>query len=907
MTASAFRRISEQPPAHEGALLQELSRETRRAARANAILALALVLVPCRAGFAQVAGSACNAVNKVYSPYYMGHPDGSTYICDGSTLQTLTTATASPLRLGIGTPTPATLLDISGTVKVADGGESCSATVKGGIRYTSANVLQYCNSTAWQTLGSGGGSTWNGITDPTGNLSLTMGANTSLFTYNAATGSSDLFKLIDTTGDTGTGYLMNVTTASGSHANPLHLSAQGTADLVFTSAGRLGVGTASPQSLFHLGSDGSSQYSGALSLGTGTFGPSGTFSGNTSGTEIAVNAANGYGGDLLNLEVNGSSKFKVDVNGDTVIPVFTSFGTANGYFTFPAWGAIVANVGVNAFAVNGGPLAFGSGLYSNAALWSDGNGLLAQYNGTGAQDFRIYNTRANSTNFERAELSWQSNLNVFTVQTTAGSGGGAVRNIALMGGNVGIGTPSPSELLDVNGRVHLAQTTAPGTTTDKLYNVGGTLYWNGTALGGGGSQTPWTSNINAAGYTLSGNSTSGGNLKLDSTSNATKGYVLLNPTGGNVGIGTTTPAQILSLYNGSGNVYMGFTSNSTTFGSTIGLNGVSLQIMNSDPGFGSPIYFYNNASMALSLTSGNVTAPGTLTVQGAGNSSIAGNVGIGTTAPGSILDIQRAVAGTEILLTESSDSGVSPALFATRRSRGTNLSSPTAIQSGNYLGGLSIQGYGTSYAEGARIYGVANQTWTGSANGTDLYFATVPDTSTTLTTQMVILNSGNVGIGTQTPGTKLEVNGQVTIDSWATASATTVCRNGNVLSTCSSSIRYKENVKDLGIGLPELMSMRPVSFKWKDRDENDFGFIAEEMHDINPLFNTYEKGRIEGVKYPQLTAVIVNAVKTQQKSIESLKAENASLKAELEQTKLTLRDIEGRLKSLSPSTGTAQQ
>jgi len=55
-----------------------------------------------------------------------------------------------------------------------------------------------------------------------------------------------------------------------------------------------------------------------------------------------------------------------------------------------------------------------------------------------------------------------------------------------MGGKVGIGTATPSELLDVVGRVHLAQTTAPGTATDKLYNVSGTLYWNGTALGGGG-------------------------------------------------------------------------------------------------------------------------------------------------------------------------------------------------------------------------------------------------------------------------------------------------------------------------------------------------------------------------------------------------------------------------------------
>jgi hypothetical protein len=42
-------------------------------------------------------------------------------------------------------------------------------------------------------------------------------------------------------------------------------------------------------------------------------------------------------------------------------------------------------------------------------------------------------------------------------------------------GNVGIGTTGPAELLDVNGRVRLAQTTAPETTTDRLYNVSGNL------------------------------------------------------------------------------------------------------------------------------------------------------------------------------------------------------------------------------------------------------------------------------------------------------------------------------------------------------------------------------------------------------------------------------------------------
>ena len=67
-----------------------------------------------------------------------------------------------------------------------------------------------------------------------------------------------------------------------------------------------------------------------------------------------------------------------------------------------------------------------------------------------------------------------------------------------------------------------------------------------------GSQTPWTSNINAAGYTLFGNSISGGTLTLSSTSHATKGKILFGTSAydevnNRLGIGTTTPLHGLDV------------------------------------------------------------------------------------------------------------------------------------------------------------------------------------------------------------------------------------------------------------------------------------------------------------------------------------------------------------------------
>lgn len=54
-------------------------------------------------------------------------------------------------------------------------------------------------------------------------------------------------------------------------------------------------------------------------------------------------------------------------------------------------------------------------------------------------------------------------------------------------GQVGIGTfPTSNARLEVNGALELNPMLAPFPTTDKLYNIGGILYWNGIAIGTAG-------------------------------------------------------------------------------------------------------------------------------------------------------------------------------------------------------------------------------------------------------------------------------------------------------------------------------------------------------------------------------------------------------------------------------------
>lgn len=100
--------------------------------------------------------------------------------------------------------------------------------------------------------------------------------------------------------------------------------------------------------------------------------------------------------------------------------------------------------------------------------------------------------------------------------------------------------------------------------------------------------------------------------------------------------------------------------------------------------------------------------------------------------------------------------------------------------------------------------------------------------------------------------------------------STPLCQNVNdTVSTCSSSIRYKENIKQFGSGLSLIKRLRPVSFRWRDGGMLDVGLVAEEVTAVEPLLTTTNaKGEIEGVKYDRVGVVLINAVKEQQAEIE---------------------------------------
>lgn len=97
-------------------------------------------------------------------------------------------------------------------------------------------------------------------------------------------------------------------------------------------------------------------------------------------------------------------------------------------------------------------------------------------------------------------------------------------------GNVGIGVSDPDEQLEMTGRIHLGQTSSPSTTANKLYNLGGTLYWGGQAVSTGGAGSGTITGV-SAGTGLTGGGTSGAvSLSVDVGTSASK-IVQLNGSG----------------------------------------------------------------------------------------------------------------------------------------------------------------------------------------------------------------------------------------------------------------------------------------------------------------------------------------------------------------------------------------
>lgn len=338
--------------------------------------------------------------------------------------------------------------------------------------------------------------------------------------------------------------------------------------------------------------------------------------------------------------------------------------------------------------------------------------------------------------------------------------------------------------------------------------------------------------------------TPGRSAEFATQTHAGKFYGNVEITGGNLIMGPTTPEGYIHVEQSSGTSIIGSTTNgwgmfARAWGTGDGLHAVSTggkAIVAETPGksaeFATQTHagkFSGNVEITFGLftAGGNIVADGLVTAND--NLTVAGDVGIGTTAPGDKLEVNGTI----------------------RLDNGTG--------NGNFIRFVNA---------GTKKWAILHRPWAGE-------HLSIYDEIGTRDVMTFESNTGEVGIGTTTPNYTLDVRGTI----------------GNNTTLYHSDKRWKKEILTIGHALDKISKLRGVTFKWRTDEFSDMNFpegeqiglIAQEVEDVIPeVVNTGDDG-FKSVEYANLVAVLIEAVK-------ELKADNELLKQELKDLKKRLME-----------------
>ena len=381
--------------------------------------------------------------------------------------------------------------------------------------------------------------------------------------------------------------------------------------------------------------------------------------------------------------------------------------------------------------------------------------------------------------------------------------------------NVGIGTSS----VNSGNRLDVVKSVTTGDlTTQRHIRVGVDTNNNYSGFIGYGSPI--------AGQT--------GGLILQSYDNNIASNTYLNPNGGNVGIGTSSPSQKLEVSGASastGNVNARVTNTQSAVSVDLAVTGSAYSYLNI-PASGA--YLYSTSSLSLANSSAN---PITFITNSTERMRIdsSGNVGIGI-VPNTSLTPKLEIASTFSAATNGSPyNGL--------------LVGSTDAQAGDKGGVISLGGlYDASngVTRFAAIAGLKENSTSGQYGGYMAFYTRANGSSPT--ERMRIDSSGNLLVGTTGVTSSTVVSKSKGIDTYQgynTNNAFTfaVSGVGQIYATSTtiatiSDIRLKENVRHLDSVLLQVMDLKPRLFDWKEGKgkniKNDRGFIAQEFEKVFP-------------------------------------------------------------------------
>ena len=140
-------------------------------------------------------------------------------------------------------------------------------------------------------------------------------------------------------------------------------------------------------------------------------------------------------------------------------------------------------------------------------------------------------------------------------------------------------------------------------------------------------------------------------------------------------------------------------------------------------------------------------------------------------------------------------------------------------------------------------------------------------TDTTNPSQSNIVTTANVHIGgVGNPAQELQVTGDVVV-------------TGNITAFYSSDISLKDNIRPIESAIFKVKQIRGVTFDWNEKSNKlqqekgqDVGLIAQEVEKVLPEVIQIRKDGIKAISYEKVVPLLVEAIKEQQTTIESLES-----------------------------------